>query len=1264
MSPIKKLLLHAFFVGMMFLTPAFSLNAQNVRINEFSAHAMLVESDSGTPPTDWRATGFDDSLWGTSILPLGMDRSSDYDLPINLVSEMYEIATSLYGRTDITVSPGHASSNEMLTLVVDYDDGFIFFINGVEVSRGNVGAKGEQTSYQAEAGGAHRASNDQGDGTDHRETYDLGKASLFLKSGINTLSFQVHNTSPTSSDLYMDLELKIGSTIISDPSSIWSYFVGTTEPSEIIDVPEITSDWIELYNAADVAVNLEGWSLTDNADITNKWIFPAVSIEPKGYLLVFAAGVDVVIPGENLQADFKLSSSGEYLGLFNETGTVVNEFAPEFPSQPENTSFGWSDSENAYQIFTDRTPGLPNSDASLMGEVADTAFSIDRGFYDDPFEVEITTETEGASIRYTTDGSAPSETNGTIYSGPIPITTTSLLRAIAYKDGYISSNVDTHTYIFVEDVIKQDNTPEGFPAMVKNKNQDPDLPADYEMDPEVTEDPLYKDKMRDALLSIPTISLVTDIDNLYDRDTGLYQNPLRHGAAWERPVSAELIYPSGKKGFQVNAGLRIQGGHTRDPSRSPKHSFRLAFRSEYGPGKLDYRIFPEPSSTKEFETIILRAHGNQSWTHHNGFRGDNRGRAQYVRDQFAKDLQGLMGSPNLHNSYAFLYLNGVFWGLYNPTERATAGYGEAYFGGDKDDYDALNSGELLDGDSRAWNVLMGLVNQNLSNMDLYHEISAILDLTAFTDYMLLNHWGGNEDWDHHNWYALRNRIGDEKWYFYAWDNEFFFETATADVTGKNTNNHPGEIFYSLLDNSEYRVLLADRIQHNFFNGGPLTTEGALPLWEERTAQVYQALVAESARWGDNRRDVNRRTGPYMLYTRDKQWATERERVVNTILPVRNETTFNQYKSRGWAGTIAAPDFSTREGALPDSDPLTISTVLAGSPEIYYTLDGSDPRLEGGDVSPSALVYASPINISERTTIKARIKNRASWSPVRMSDFHPAGDPADLQISEILYEPMPTVEVDGKELEFVEIRNSGPENISLDGMEISGGIDFVFPAGLSVAPGKHIVVVSNVAAFSVQNPGVKIAGEYTGSLSNSGDKITLKHAILGKIQQVVYSDWYPWPEKAATLGHSLIPVALDYRGLPAMATAWKDSPAPGGSPGAAEFLGADWIEHPALRWVYSETGTVVPGDWVYSLDMGHLYIGSEDTGGIWIYSPTPEGSPSVGETTGPGWIEHPTFGWVYSETGTAIAGDWLYRLEAGYLFIGSENAGALWTWIMN
>ena len=99
-------------------------------------------------------------------------------------------------------------------------------------------------------------------------------------------------------------------------------------------------------------------------------------------------------------------------------------------------------------------------------QVADTQFDHDRGFYDAPFSVAITTETAGATIRYTTDGSLPTETHGTVYSAPIPINGTTVLRAMAYKSGMLPTDVDTHTYLFIEEVLQQPYSIPGWPEQL------------------------------------------------------------------------------------------------------------------------------------------------------------------------------------------------------------------------------------------------------------------------------------------------------------------------------------------------------------------------------------------------------------------------------------------------------------------------------------------------------------------------------------------------------------------------------------------------------------------------------------------------------------------------------------------------------------------------------------------------------------------------------------------------------------------------------
>jgi hypothetical protein len=311
----------------------------------------------------------------------------------------------------------------------------------------------------------------------------------------------------------------------------------------LLDENNDASDWIEIYNADTVTVDLAGWYLTDDSADLDKWQFPSRVLTPGQFLVVFASDKDRRPATGQLHTNFKLSAGGEYLGLVGTNGyTVVHAYDPAFPPHLPDVSYGISSNlSEAVRYFATPTPGATNSGAYL-GLVKDTKFSVDRGFYTQAFDVEVSCATDDAEIRYTRDGSAPSPVHGEIYSGPVSISNTTPLRAIAWKTGWRASDVDTHTYIFTADVIVSD---------VMGTN--------------ITRDPVYGPQMTNALLDLPTISIVTT-------STNIDWSP-------ELPASVEWILPGGEKGFQVNAGISRYGGYYL-PIQYEKRSFRLYFRSE------------------------------------------------------------------------------------------------------------------------------------------------------------------------------------------------------------------------------------------------------------------------------------------------------------------------------------------------------------------------------------------------------------------------------------------------------------------------------------------------------------------------------------------------------------------------------------------------------------------------------------------------------------------------------------------------------------
>jgi len=189
---------------------------------------------------------------------------------------------------------------------------------------------------------------------------------------------------------------------------------------------------------------------------------------------------------------------------------------PDFLIQPELEGLGNSTSVARY--FTPPTPGAVNG-AGYLGLVADTKFSMDRGFYDTPFSVAITSATAAASIYWTTNGSIPSPGNGLLYTSPVQVSGTTLLRAAAFLSNYVSSVPDTHTYIFLNQVLQQSGTQPSYPTTWQAG-----YPADYGMDPDIVNHPVYGLTISNDLRSIPTLSIVSDQAGLWNASTGIYPN--------------------------------------------------------------------------------------------------------------------------------------------------------------------------------------------------------------------------------------------------------------------------------------------------------------------------------------------------------------------------------------------------------------------------------------------------------------------------------------------------------------------------------------------------------------------------------------------------------------------------------------------------------------------------------------------------------------------------------------------------------------------
>lgn len=777
-------------------------------------------------------------------------------------------------------------------------------------------------------------------------------------------------------------------------------------------------DWIEIQNRSDQNVSLAGWALCNKIEERHPWFFPEKELKAGECVIVFASGKDR--KGDELHCDFKLDKQGEYLALTDPQGKVVSEFNP-YPVQEDNASYGLRD--NSWYYFDSPTPGEDNHNALLV-RMPKPTFDVPHGFYDNDFLLTLSCPNPNARIYYTLDGSSPSSKHGTLYQNPLPIKQNTVIRAIAAAEGVNNSKSITSSYLFIKDILAQNNTPQGYPTeWGPYATRSGIAEADYEMDREMLSDPDVARLVEKSLRSLPIVSIVTDIKHLFGKEndaqnggiyiytdppTGYTKNQVSDpGSGWIRTCSFEWIDAEKGASFQVNCGLRLHGGHSRLPEKSPKHSFRLLFKEEYGQNNLEYPLFGE-DKVQKFDKLVLRGGFCNTWIHANVVE---RNRALYTRDTWAKEVQHQMGHVAASYSYAHLFLNGLYWGIYTPTERIDKHWCESHLGGDKNDYDVIkvedNPKAVMAGDGNmdAWNTLLELARKAAGDSIVYEMIQgnhpdrtpnkayeAYLDIEAFIDYMILNYYGGNTDWDSHNWLAVRNRIHPEKGFrLICWDNEHLLKSIDENILSLKTPSAPTYIFNQLISNPVFYRQFVDRVQKHCYSG-LLRPDNAARLWEEQARIVEPALYAEQARWGDYRRDVHQwNSGPYTLCTVATHYEPLKSDLLRNYFPKRRDVFIQQLRDMGWFPSIDAPEFLLN-GQEMVSDTIKAEDILSLTStkgKIYYTLDGSDPVYwsHGGKavLSGNAQLYQNAFPVTKSVCIKARSCSENTWSA--LSEIH-------------------------------------------------------------------------------------------------------------------------------------------------------------------------------------------------------------------------------------------------------------------------------------
>ncbi len=531
----------------------------------------------------------------------------------------------------------------------------------------------------------------------------------------------------------------------------------------------VASDWVELHNSTGSAVSLAGYGISNNPKNPAKWVFPDISIEPGEYLLLYATGSADKAQKKNLKLNFCISSTGEALFFFDPNGKLIDKLSAG--RMRSGQSYGRDGSDNRF-YYAEPTPGAQNG-KGYEGITQLPAFSVTPGIYDNAVTVAITAG-EGETIRYTTDCTTPNASSE-VYSGELSISKNSVIRAAAFRDGYLSGDVATATYLFRSDGVNH---------------------------------------------ALPVVTLVTDPDNLWNSKTGIYAtgdqfdpdaasyaDTLKSATyyqakfateeqvdtIWEKPAAFSLFDDNGKQVFTQNVGIRIAGSFGR--GRAQK-GFNVIARKEYGKGSMEYPFFENRPYT-EYKAVVLRA----------GAQDQNRSK---IRDELASGLLEGTDINILYQAYrpTVLYLNGEYWGVYFLKEKRNRFFVAQHENTENNVDLAIGKGfkQRSYGDNSDWVSLYEYAtSHDLSASDAYNYVAERMDVDSFRDYMIAEIYNGNTDTYNFQYYRLKGG----KWKFIFYDFCWGFQSPGHETLAFRMGKTPSDVcsaklFAAMLQNKGWR----------------------------------------------------------------------------------------------------------------------------------------------------------------------------------------------------------------------------------------------------------------------------------------------------------------------------------------------------------------------------------------------------------------------------------------------------------------------------
>ena len=593
------------------------------------------------------------------------------------------------------------------------------------------------------------------------------------------------------------------------------------------------SGWIEVYNAGPLFVNLSGFYLVEGLKKQFQWeIPPDTFVLPNGFTVFWADGKNAYN-----HTNFKLKIPNGLICLFTPKGELVDEMF--YRHQITDVSFGRKPDGSGNLFYFDKpTPNAPNNAPGYETEnrTNPPKFSLAGGFYQGNQFLKLSVPFTSAVIRYTVDGSIPTELSA-LYSAPIYLNSTTVIRARAFNPRrlLLSSATATHTYFINE------------------------------------------------RFSLPVVSLATDPANLWDSKIGIYVKGENASPVWpywgsnflekwERPVSVEFFEPNGVLRFALDAGAKPAGSTSL---ANPVKSLAVRARKKYGKDEIDYQIFNNRPALK-YKSFLLRNSGDD-WA------------ATLIRDvAVRRTVQGQMDLDFQVHRPAILFINGAYWGVHYLSEKIDRFFLASNHDGV--DYHKINliayrpdptkfiTQRIMDGNGDDYSRLIYFINSHsMSVPENYRYVKTQMDINEYINYYIVELYIANEDWPGGNVKYWHPGTNDGKWRWILYDTNLALGNyggyaddlikVAMQPNGHDWPNPPSAtfLFRKLMENSEFKNELIQRFA-SYLNT-TFQPDRVVKIIENAQAEIEPEMPRYIAKWKNQLGDFNNLRFPATL----SQW---------------------------------------------------------------------------------------------------------------------------------------------------------------------------------------------------------------------------------------------------------------------------------------------------------------------------------------------------------------------------------------------------------